>query len=677
MADFLYGVQYYRPPGPPQSDWTTDLRNIKKQGFNAVKIWLVWRWINPKPEGYDFGELDELMDEIERNDLRAICNLILENVPAWVPKVHPETMGIDVNGKPIRPQAKAAWIIGGYPGICFDNPLSRQLGSKFLHQVVSRYKDREALYAWDAWNEFHGVRSCYCQHTQRQFVNWLREKYCRIENVNRVWCRNYADWEEVEVIDPSVQNTFSDRMDWMRFERERVLAELRWRISEIQKSDAVHPTGCHTGMPTTLLFNINDWEAARNSAFYGSSLYYDMPSWGIREYREMGLALDTLRSASRKFWVSELQCGSIYPLDSSIGRPAPIREKIINSGLRCISHGAKGILYWQWRPEITGMEAYGFSLTTSDGSLTERCEAAREIAGFIEENRVLLEKAEVPASDVVILVDSNVFFLDSAIEQTKSWTTADRYIRSIKGFYHLFNDLRLQADIVTPEKLRNGFRGVIIVPFPLLFKIETTRRLEKIVDNGATLIIEAMAGLFDENGVGSKELPGQQLKFLLGCESEGFKPGNPLMNIWEREIRGYMYKEWYRPLTAETIGSFEDHTAAVMKNTFGEGEAIAVGTFIGMSYYESRDPGIRQTMERFIASKVEKYIDVDFPLEIRKLECGQESLYFIFNSTAEAITSPIVFKKPVRLEDLVTGEVTESGDCITLSPWNVGVLKSS
>jgi len=669
-SDFLYGVQYYRPPRPPRNDWPNDLKNIKKQGFNAVKIWAVWRWINPKPDKYNFEELDELFDEAEKNGLNVVCNIILENAPAWVFKNHPDTMGINSNGKPIMPQARSAFLIGGYPGICFDNPLSRRLGGDFIRQVVRRYMDRENLYAWDAWNEFQGIRSCYCKYTWRSFIDWLKDKYGDIENLNKVWCRNYADWEEIEALNPTAQDTFSDSMDWMRFEQHRVLAELRWRINEIRKNDGKNPVGCHTGAPTTLLFNINDWEAAKESDFYGSSMYYDMPPWGIGEYREIGLSLDTLRSAAKNFWISELQCGPVYPMNSSVSKPAPEPEKIINSALRGISHGVKAILYWQWRPEITGMEAYGFSLTNPDGSLTERCKAIKRIAEFIDENIDLLRKAKVPESSIAMMVNPDTFFLDRILSKREPW----KYVNSIKGFYHIFNDLRLQIDIVTPEKLKADFKGVIIVPFPLLFDVEITKNLENIVNNGGTLIMEAMPGLFDKNGIGSIKVPGQGLKPLLGCERRGIEPGSPTIKVYGEEVKGHLYKEWYKPLTAEVIGKFDDGVPAILKNSYGDGEELTLGTFLGLRYYYSRDPKLRDVVLRLIASKIKKEIDVDFPLEIRKLSCGKENLYFIFNSTSKSITSPILFDEQLKLEDLESKKMIKSGDSITLPPWGVEIL---
>lgn len=57
----LYGAQYYRPPFPGRACWRRDLAHMKELGFNCVKHWAVWNWIEREPGCFDFSELDELV----------------------------------------------------------------------------------------------------------------------------------------------------------------------------------------------------------------------------------------------------------------------------------------------------------------------------------------------------------------------------------------------------------------------------------------------------------------------------------------------------------------------------------------------------------------------------------------------------------------------------------------
>ena len=47
----LYGAQYYRPPFPGRACWRRDLAHMKELGFNCVKHWAVWNWIEREQIG--------------------------------------------------------------------------------------------------------------------------------------------------------------------------------------------------------------------------------------------------------------------------------------------------------------------------------------------------------------------------------------------------------------------------------------------------------------------------------------------------------------------------------------------------------------------------------------------------------------------------------------------------
>ena len=44
------GTQYYRPPFPEQNYWEEDFARIKDSGLNTVQLWVLWAWVESKPE---------------------------------------------------------------------------------------------------------------------------------------------------------------------------------------------------------------------------------------------------------------------------------------------------------------------------------------------------------------------------------------------------------------------------------------------------------------------------------------------------------------------------------------------------------------------------------------------------------------------------------------------------
>ena len=74
----LYGAQYYRPPFPGRKCWRRDLAHMRELGFNCVKHWAVWNWIEREPGRFDFSELDELVALSKEYGLQVIINTVPE-----------------------------------------------------------------------------------------------------------------------------------------------------------------------------------------------------------------------------------------------------------------------------------------------------------------------------------------------------------------------------------------------------------------------------------------------------------------------------------------------------------------------------------------------------------------------------------------------------------------------
>lgn len=69
---FPYGAQYYRTPNPPKEDWEHDLRLMKEQGMNTVRLWAMWSWIHTSNDSFDFSHLDRLMELCREIGLNAL-----------------------------------------------------------------------------------------------------------------------------------------------------------------------------------------------------------------------------------------------------------------------------------------------------------------------------------------------------------------------------------------------------------------------------------------------------------------------------------------------------------------------------------------------------------------------------------------------------------------------------
>ena len=54
--NYIFGIEYYRPPNPPRENWAEDLRQIAALGFNTIRCWLYWRTTEPVAGRWDFSD---------------------------------------------------------------------------------------------------------------------------------------------------------------------------------------------------------------------------------------------------------------------------------------------------------------------------------------------------------------------------------------------------------------------------------------------------------------------------------------------------------------------------------------------------------------------------------------------------------------------------------------------
>ena len=152
---FIYGTQFYRPPNPPKDQRKQDLENIKKLGFNIIKIFAEWNWINHYEDKYDYEELIEIILEAKKLDITIDINIRIEQAPCWVAEKYPDSYYIDSNDRKVELQARSNTPTGGWPGLCLDHPGARKEAGKFLKQCALNLGKYENVKIFDCWNEPH------------------------------------------------------------------------------------------------------------------------------------------------------------------------------------------------------------------------------------------------------------------------------------------------------------------------------------------------------------------------------------------------------------------------------------------------------------------------------------------------------------------------------------------
>lgn len=588
---FPYGAQYYRTPNPPQSEWERDFRSMAEHGFTIVKIWAMWTWMHVAEEEFDFSHFDRLFELAEANGLKVVVNTILENAPYWLIARHPEAAYQGHDRLRVEPIARPNNPGGGWPGLCLDNEPVRRHAAAFLKAVGARYVDHSALWGYDVWNEVFfepashpGMDNryfCYCEASRARFVEWLKQRYGSLEALCEAWRRRYTDWDQV--YPPRFWGGYPDWIDWLKCRVAGIKEQMQWRIETLRSVDPKHPLSSH-GLASTLgvmpTHLTDDWDIAPLVDQWGLSSF---PLW--HGYHPAGhfLLLDVARSAAqahgRRIWQNELQGGQSGDGLARSQIPRAHDTRVWNWA--AFMSGCKGLMYWQWRPELLGPESPGFGLCRLDGSSSERSREAATFARFFNKHPELAEADPIRGDIAIIVLPESELFCFVADR------SAARYSEAATGAYRAFWERNILVDFVKVDRLAEY--PVAYLPFPLMIEREHAEALREYVADGGTLVSEACPAHFGDNGYCSFRIPGLGLDEVFGAveEETEFLPrlgDGPALRWGDSDLPCAVYRERLTPTSGNVESTYLDGTPGVIANTFGKGHTRLVGTFPGIGF---------------------------------------------------------------------------------------------
>ncbi len=676
---FIYGSAFFRPPNPPPEERREMLRAIARDyHFNIIRIYLAWVYCNPKPDQFDFSELEEVMRYCDEFGLRVLMGVIIEEAPYWLEQVHPETRFVDAKGGAQRLADSGNNVSGGWPGLCLDWQPVRDAATRFIQEMVKVVAPHPSMYAYDCWNEPHiepawprniwatpqDVLFCYCDKTIADFQDWLQKRYGTLDSLNQAWVRRYPDWRAIDP--PRAMGTYMDWIDWRRFIIERSTREMTFRVNAVRSVNTQHLLESHAGLVIPVdpvaVTAINGWRLAEVVQTWGLSLF---PRWFSYPVSLGAAKVEITRScaAGKDFWMTELQGGHG---SGGLWRSPTMRARDIRLwNWMAVVGGAKGLVYWTYHSEATGSEATGFGLVNRAGRSTERVREAAEDNSLIQRHWDLL-KSYQPKPQVAILFDQDNALLTYAMAGKEDPST-----ESFRGYYHALWNLDLMADFIQPESLEGNHYRVIVVPWHLIGKKETCDLLQRFVEAGGTLILETAFGLFDEHTLYNPVVPPHGLAEAFGYrEGESFyiyesdeahptvRPKNlpaperiyfdAALEFTEPTAVKVKAKTFLTPLeisSATAIAKCSGFPVAATKKV-GRGRVYYIGTNLGASISGGDAKGI-ELLRGIITPVAQAPVTAD-KVRPRLIEGEKKSLLVVFNDTAEDQPAVLQLRKPYR-----------------------------
>lgn len=698
QQDFLpFGAQYYRAPTPEPQHWQGDFEQIRRLGFNTVKLWAQWRWNNPVPGEFDFSDLDELMDLAQRHGLRVDINIILDVAPLWLYERHPDAHMVTADGRTLHPQTTPYRQIGGAPGPCYHHEAALDYRRAFVQAVAQRYCKHPAMALWDIWNEPEltcGILReptqtnlvCYCDASVRAFRQWLQQRYGDIAALNRRWNRNYRSFDVVET--PRDSGTFNDMIDWRLFFADTLTRETAMRATVIKQFDSIHPVMLHNvPMPH---FNMvtccsDDYGMAAQCDYYGNSV-------GSNPF---AAALTVSAAAGRPVINAEIHAlgGTTYD------RPKPPSFNDIKRHILVpLARGVKGFLYWQYRPERLGTEAPAWGLTALDGTMTPWLDYNVRINQALQQYARDILAAQPPQAQVAIVSGVENQLFDWCVTHS-----IERFFHSVHGTFLSLHRANYNVDIVNTDQLlaQLGRYRVVFYPFPYYMREDVADALRQWVHGGGTLVSEAFfASVRSSDGLHSTTVPGYGFQDVFAAAEGTVLTSSTFLNAygqaWSQQdqansavrmtltqpleflgegesFEGYYFREELVSAGAQVLARFADGAAAATVARYGAGRAVMIGSLPAYAVSKREDANAA----RFLASLaalggVQPTAQCDMPgVRVDVLLAAEHQLLVVVSDREEPCVARIRRSdlRGATALNLLTGEtipVDESGCTVCL-----------
>ena len=646
---FPYGAVYFRKSNPPEEDWARDHATAAKIGMNVFRHWFMWSAVEVAPDKYDWRDYDRMMDLAAENGIQVVIAEMVTAAPEWMFDRHAHARYKGSDDSFVYSGISGSSATGGFPGLCLDNDDVKGRAERFLSTLVGRYRNHKAILGYDLWNEHHSFGGspqrmyCYCEATQRRFREWLKAKYGTVEALGRAWNRHsFAEWDHVHP--PRGFQGYPESIDWLEFRIDNAFRLLQWRTDLFRRLDGKNKIIAHgtaTSLEGLASSSNDEWRSASEVEAWGFTWVASRK--GSEPWKQFH-AVDLVRAGSRgkPFWHAEAQAGPLWMQPQVIGRSREdgriTEEKDVRLwNLISCAGGATGILYPRWRPLLDGPLFGAFGAFGMDGSATPRSDMAGQIARWANANPQIWKSRPVKGDAGIVWIPESQIF-----NYVQQGSTAF-YAESARGAYQAFFDNNIQADFVHIDHVREY--QLVYVPYPVMLKEETARKLMEYVESGGILVSEGLPAYFGDRGKVGTNQPNYGLGRLFGARESYVEFTPDLLEDLTLDLRGHrvngrFFRQEYEAAGGTPVGRYDNGKTAAVENRFGKGRALLIGTFPGGGYFRHHSAGTRGFFASLLDwAGVSRIVRSSDPRVQARLHSGDGGVYlWVANPTREPRT---------------------------------------
>ena len=649
-------------------EWDNDFAQMKKMGFNCVHGFAEWHDIEYEKGKFDFSKVDHMLDCAHRHGIKAMVNIATMNSigfysPRWLME---ECRGGDYKSAGAKADVESIYVIP-----CLDNPTYMKYSHRYLTEVGKHFAGDERVAGYVLWGEpimtsfRDGGGICYCEHTLARFKQWLKDKYQDIQKLNEVWAtEGPSDFASFDDVYPPVGYSrqlggFASWADWREFMIDNF-------CSHIKNADTLLKT--NGSMQPTIVEMLCDFSAAPSHCDeWKISRCVDIV--GVSSFQAPGREVEYIMRESDS--IAKVQDKSVFVVECLGGNKVftpypytPTDEEIRSNFLQRIMNGAKGAMYWAYRPRLSDTEGGEFGMTLRNGTPTSRAYAGGAATAEAQKFSDLLMGAKRKA-EVAIYVSSLHIIEPDGVR--------DVYENSRRGTAYMLGDLSVQADFINDDYIQNVFNyKVLILPFSYVMTEATAKTIVEYVKAGGVVIADYLLAFKRPNGICYMDLKDTGLEEVFGViDADGYNVRG------DREINDFGFRAEMRNtklyLTTAKVLREMDGNPVLTENTCGKGKAYYISNAFFAEYPNTYSARQRKVLQQllldagvcpFMQLKANADKDKGELLSTCLVAENGKKIYSVFNESIEEVCDTVVLPSATYVDlsgKAYTGKTTENG----------------
>lgn len=648
-----------------------DIELMKKAHVNCVSLGIfAWSHLEPEEGVYDFSWLETIIKRLYENGIYTILATPSGARPRWMAQKYPEVLRVANNG------VRNAY--GDRHNHCLTSPIYRDKVKQMNTRLAQHFAGNPAVILWHISNEYSGA--CYCPLCRKAFIEWVKQKYGTLENLNHAWwadfwSHTYTSWDQVE---PPLANGDSTlhglNLDWKRFTTDQTVDFMREEIRAVKQ---VNPT-----LPVTA--NLMGFFDGLDYFRFGDDLdvvsWDNYPCWhqgdNVAIAAQAAASHDLMRSIKRAPWLLMESTPSMTNWQDVSKLKRPGMHEL--SSLQAVAHGAQSVQYFQWRKSRGSFEKLHGAVVDHNGEGNTRVFHDVEKTGeWLRQLDAKIYPTRIQPRVALIYDWENRWAVEDAKGPRNSGL---HYLETVLAHHRALWEKGIATDLIDMTKSLDRYK-LVVAPMNYLYRKGYAEALRQFVENGGTLVGTYWSGIVDDTDLCCLGgMPGQGMMEVFGIwneetdalyegETNTLVPetgsGLPQKAYEVRELCALVHAQGAQVLA--TYGSdFYQGTPALTVHPYGKGQAYYVAARTGLDF-------LRDFYEKLrLELALPRALHAELPAGVIATRRQGDEHDFVFLQNYG--DSEQVVQLPAGMTDAVTGEPV---DKVQLPAYGISVLQTA